>query len=251
MARAREDRTVAFEPYRVLSNTLAYLMRPTDSRILLVTSAIDGEGKTSVSINLARAVALSGQPVALVETDLRQPSFAHYFRFEDNAPGLTTALVGGQPARDFLRTISPTLRDLSVLPSGPLPPNPTELLRSGQMRDLLAELSSGGRMVILDAPLLLSIADAQVLLDHPQVDACLVVARAYRTTRDEARRARAIIDQHRLSPLGLVVTGAPEVEAGYRYYGMTKGYGVEAWTRSGDGGPDGTTAFDTERETTT
>jgi tyrosine-protein kinase len=249
VARGREGRTAAFEPYRVLSNTLGYLMRPQDGRIVLVTSAIDGEGKTSVSINLARAVALAGQPVALVETDLRQPSFARYFRFDETSPGLTTALVARQPAREFLRTISPTLRDLSVLPSGPLPPNPTELLQSGQMRDLLVELSSGGRWVILDAPLLLSIADAQVLLDHPQVDACLIVARAYRTTRDEARQARAIVDQHRLNPLGLVVTGAREAEGTYRYYGMTKGYGVEAWTRTGDGGPEPSPALDAERET--
>ena len=87
------------------------------------------------------------------------------------------------------------------------------------MGELLRELAEEVDLVILDAPPLLPVADAQVLLDHPQVDACLVVARAYSTTRDEARRSRAVLERHRRRNLGLVVNGLRELDSGYEYYG--------------------------------
>ena len=81
---------------------------------------------------------------------------------------------------------------------------------------MLRELAQDADLVILDAPPLLPVADAQVLLDHPQVDGCLVVARAYQTTRDEARRARAILERHGLERVGLVVNGVRELDGRLR-----------------------------------
>ena len=229
-ARTQEERSVGFEPYRVLRNALGFVELTHDLTTIMVTSAMPSEGKSSVSMNLARAIALSGQRVILVECDLRRPALARHLGIADNGTGLTTALVGRRSATELLQPVSPGLAHLSLLPSGPLPPNAAELLRSPRMGALLAELTADGSRVIIDAPPLLPVADAQGLLDHPQIDGALVVARAYQTTREEVRRSRALLNQHRLQPLGIVVTGLREEKA-YGYYGVDPG-GVP---RQGDG----------------
>jgi len=179
---------------------------------------VPGEGKSTVAAGLARTMALAGEQVVLVEADLRRPTFHEQFQFDRDPRGLTNALVGGASIRDLRRSALPGLRTLTVVPAGPLPPNPTELLRSPEMQAVLRELAEQVDMIVLDAPPLLPVADAQVLLDQPQVDACLVVARAFQTTREQARRARAILDRHPLRPVGLVVNGLREKDSGYDYY---------------------------------
>ncbi len=218
----QRDRQAALEPFRILRNGLGLLGGPGEVRVILVSSAVPSEGKSTVAAGLSRAIALSGQSVALVEVDLRRPTFHQQFDLGGDPRGLTSALVGGIPVRDLLRPVLPGLRTLQVLPSGPLPPNSAELLRSPEMGSLLSELSAEVDVVILDAPPLLPVADSQVLLDHPQVDACLIVARAYQTTRDEVRRTRAVLDRHRLRNLGLVVNGIRGLDSGYDYYGSSE-----------------------------
>jgi len=209
-----EKHLSTFEPYRILSNSLGFASFSREVNVLLVTSASGAEGKTTVAANLARAVALSGQRVILAELDLRRPSFGSQFEL-DTSQGLTTTLMGRRSLDETLRPAAPDMPNLLVLPSGPLPPNTAELLQTRQMSDLLVQLRERSDLVILDAPPLLPVADAQVMLDHPQVDACIIVARAHQTTRDDARRARAIVELHRLAPLGIVVTGVRERSTDY------------------------------------
>lgn len=225
---SQKERQAALEPFRILRNGLTFLQIRSDVKVVLVTSAVPGEGKSTVAAGLARATALAGQRVVLVEADLRRPTFHQQFDLGADHRGLTAALVGGVPVRELLRNVLPGLRTLSVLPSGPLPPNSAELLRSAEMGMLLRELSQDADLVILDAPPLLPVADAQVLLDHPQVDGCLVVARAYRTTRDEVRRARAVLERHGLEGIGLVVNGVRELDGHYEYYGTSDHSAVSA-----------------------
>jgi protein-tyrosine kinase len=116
-----------------------------------------------------------------------------------------------------------------VLFSGPLPPNPSELLSSPKIAELIEELASDHDMVIVDSPPLNPVADAQVLLDNPAVHAVLLVARAGKTTRDEAHRAKAILDRHLVEPVGLVVTGLRDgARYGYESYGPARRAGTEA-----------------------
>jgi capsular exopolysaccharide synthesis family protein len=213
-----QDARAAFEPYRILRNSIAFASLQRETRIVMITSAAIGEGKTTVAVNLARAAAVAGQRVVLVEADLRRPSFSRHFNLGTAGGGFTSAVVGGQPVADLLRGGVPGLRDLLVLPAGPLPPNSAELLLSGQTGVVLADLRAEADLVILDCPPLLPVADARVLLDRPEVDACILVAREYLTTRDQVRRTRAVLEQHRLYPLGLAVTGVREKGA-YEYYG--------------------------------
>lgn len=218
-AKTQQQKAIGFEPYRVLRNAIGFAELTQRLDVIMITSAMPAEGKTSVSVNLARAIALSGQRVVLVECDLRRPALAGQLRITDPGGGLTTALVGRRPVLDLLRPVSPGLGHFSLLPSGPLPPNAAELLRSPRMGAVLEELAADGTRIVIDAPPLLPIADAQGLLDHPQINGALIVARVRQTTREQARRARAVLDQHRLQPLGIVVTGLKE-EGSYGYYGV-------------------------------
>jgi capsular polysaccharide biosynthesis protein len=154
-AATNRDRQAALEPFRILRNSLAYI---------------------SVKPDIARAAALAGQRVILVECDLRRPTFHQQFDLGGDPRGLTTALIGGVPVSELVRPVHSGLRALTVLPSGPTPPNAAEVFLSAEMRGVLRELSDLADLVVLDCPPLLPVADSHVLLDNPQVDACIVVS---------------------------------------------------------------------------
>lgn len=212
------ERTGLLEPYRILRSALdfAAVTRPLDS--LLVTSAVPGEGKTTVAVDLAHAVALTGRNVVLAEFDLRRPTFARHFDMRAGE-GFTTAITGEDAAAGLLMEPLRDLPNLSVLTSGRLPPNPSELLGSPGIGDILAELMSDDGLLIVDAPPLNPVADAQALLNNPLIHAVLIVARVNLTTREEVRRARAILDRHPVEPVGIVVTGLRDAgRYGYEPY---------------------------------
>jgi capsular exopolysaccharide synthesis family protein len=217
-ATSARERTSHLEPYRILRSALdfAAVTRPLDS--LLVTSAVSGEGKTSVAVDLAHAIALTGRPVILAELDLRRPTFAAHFDLRPEE-GFTTALTRGERATHLLAQPLAELPNLSVLPAGLLPPNPSELLGSAAVGEVLSELVGEGGLLILDAPPLNPVSDAQILLSNPLVHAILLVARVDLTTREEVRRARAILDRHAVEPVGIVVTGLRDASRyGYEPY---------------------------------
>jgi capsular exopolysaccharide synthesis family protein len=204
-ARRAKERQGLLEPVRILRSALDFAAVTHQLDTLLVTSAIPGEGKTTVAVDLAQAVALTGHRVVLMELDLRRPTFATHFKL--GTRGLMTALAYGEPLSEVLVEPFPDLPNFSVLPAGPLPPNPSELLGTERITEMIAEFAHDGAMVIIDAPPLNPVADAQVLLNNPAINAAIVVARVNRTTRDEARLARSILDRHTVEPVGIVVTG--------------------------------------------
>ena len=179
-----------------------------------MTSAIAGEGKTTVAVDLAHAIALTGRHTVLIELDLRRPTFAKHFDL-DPGRGITTVLIGAASLEEVLVEPFPDLPNLSVLPSGRLPQNPSELLGSPRIAEIISELSSEDGIVIVDAPPLNPVADTQALLDSPAIHATLMVGRINLTTRDEVQRARAILDLHMVNPIGIVVTGLRDSN----YYG--------------------------------
>jgi polysaccharide biosynthesis transport protein len=215
------EREELLEPYRILRSALDFAAVARPLNTLLVTSAVAGEGKTTVAIDLAHTVALTGRRTVLVELDLRRPTFAEHFEL-DAAHGLTTVLTGrGQLSELLLEPLSDA-PNLLVVPSGPLPHNPSELLGAPRLEEILAELAAGESMVIIDAPPLNPVADAQVLLNNRVLDAAILVARIERTTREEVRRARAILDRHTVVPVGIAVTGIRDAgRYGYDSYQAT------------------------------
>ncbi|MEA2419942.1 MAG: tyrosine-protein kinase [Thermoleophilaceae bacterium] len=205
------------EPFRILRTAVDFARVTRPVRTVMVTSAVRAEGKTSVAIGLAQAIALSGRAVILVELDLRHPSLARTFSMGDSG-GVTNALLGSEP-NDLLRRPLRELPDLEVLAAGVLPPNPAELLEAPALDVMLRSLlQDGKKTLVIDSAPLLPVADAQILLNKPAVDASVVVARQGVTTRDHARRARLILDGHAAAPIGLVVTGHTARDAyGYGY----------------------------------
>ncbi len=212
------ERDALLEPYRMVRSALDFAAVARQVDTLLVTSAVSGEGKTTVAVDLAHVEALADRRVVLVEMDLRRPTFAEHFGFRSRE-GLTTALVHGGRVEDLLVQPFPSLTNLSVLPAGLLPPNPSEMLGSPRIAELLAELTREDAIVIIDAPPLNPVADAHVLLNNAAIHAAVVVARVDRTTRDEVRRARTILDGHSVEPVGLIVTGLRDAgRYGYEPY---------------------------------
>jgi tyrosine-protein kinase len=220
LPRAQRPRTPlspeALESFRILRSALGFLADDAELPTVLVTSATTGEGKTTVAAGLAYATALSGHRVVLVEADLRRPSLHKQFSLRPDNRGLTTVLIGEASVEDVLQAPVEDLPNLRVLPSGPFSPHPSELLASREMTLVLSDLTRNADFVVIDSPPLLPVADSQVLLEQPVIDATLVVGRTYMTTRDQARRTRAILDRQRVTNAALVVVGGHE-PAEYSY----------------------------------
>jgi capsular exopolysaccharide synthesis family protein len=158
------------EGFRKLRTNLAYMDVDHPPRVIVVTSPKQSDGKSTVAANLAAAIAIGGQPVTLIDGDLRRPTIADSMAVVDGA-GLTDVLVGRVSAADVIQD-HPDVPGLRILASGAIPPNPSELLGSNAMRTLIHELAAEA-MVVIDAPPLLPVTDAAVLTRS--ADGALVV----------------------------------------------------------------------------
>jgi polysaccharide biosynthesis transport protein len=205
-SRLAAERRELLEPYRILRSAVEFAAVSHQLDTLMVTSATSGEGKTTVAVDLAHAVALTGRHTVLIELDLRRPTFARHFHL-DQSRGITTVLVGSASLQEMLIEPFAMLPNLSVIPAGRLPQNPSELLSSPRVAEMISELTTEDGIVIIDAPPLNPVADTQVLLLNPAIHATLLVARMNLVTREEARRARTVLDRHMVNPIGVVVTG--------------------------------------------
>lgn len=205
------------EAFRQLRTNLQFVDVDRKPRSIVVTSSVPSEGKSTTTCNLAIALTQAGLRVILVEADLRRPRLAGYLGIE-GAVGLTDALVGRADLDDLLQAWGDG--NLQVLASGPTPPNPSELLGSEQMGELLRDLESRCDLVLLDAPPLLPVTDAAVLTAH--ASGAIVVIRSGRTTREQATRAVEILRGVDAHVYGAVINMVPTKGPGadkYGYYG--------------------------------
>lgn len=211
------------EALRELRTNLSYVDVDNPPRILLVTSSMPAEGKSTMSANLATTIARTGQPVVVVDADMRHPSQGKTFGIPNGA-GLSDVLAGRVSLRDVLQDpgVSPNLR---VLTAGRTPPNPSELLGSRTMRELLVALSELA-VVIVDAPPLLPVTDAAVL--SKSVDGVLLVVNAKSTKLDQLGKALRTLTQAADNLTGIVLNRVPrrgQDAVNYGYYGAEYGYG--------------------------
>ena len=211
------------EAYRTLRTNLSYVDIDHDRKSIVITSAVSGETKTTTSCNLAIALAQSGARVLLVEADLRRPMAATSLGME-NAVGLTTVLTGQVDLDSAVQSWGGGLFDF--LGSGALPPNPTELLGSRQMGELIAVMSERYDMVIFDAAPTLPVADAAVLA--AQFQGAVYVARHGRVTVDQVRHAMDNMARVSANVLGVVLTLAPKTKRGQGYGYYQYGYESQA-----------------------
>ncbi|BCW59996.1 capsular exopolysaccharide synthesis family protein [Paenarthrobacter nicotinovorans] len=212
-----QDYAVA-EAIRELRTNLQFMDVDEPPRIIVVTSALPGEGKTTVVANLAQTIAASGQRVVVVDGDLRRPTVAKTFGLLTNV-GLTDVLIGRATLNDVLQPWGES-GDLFVLGAGSVPPNPSELLGSNVMRTLLEDIAKHA-IVLVDAPPLLPVTDAAILT--ARTDGALVVSRAGKTTYDQLKRALQNLERVKGRPLGLIINGVSRKSSkgedyGYQYY---------------------------------
>ncbi len=209
-----QPRSAVSEAYRTLLTSIDFAGLDRPIRTLMLTSASPEEGKSSTLANLAVVAAQEGRKVIVVDCDLRRPSLHSIFGLS-NGEGLTTALMNAETLREPpLRSVG--VDGLSVLTSGPIPPNPLELLGSRRMEELLAGLAGRADMVLVDAPPVVAVADAAILAS--KVDAVLLVVQAGRAKRDYVERAKALLEKANARIIGAALTNVQADSLLTRYY---------------------------------
>jgi capsular exopolysaccharide synthesis family protein len=202
------------EAFRTLRTNLEFSSLDKAIRSMVVTSASPEEGKSTTLANLAVTIAQAGKKVILVDCDLRRPSLNQIFNAR-GAPGFTDmmrddALMGKPPLQDT------SVANLRLLASGTIPPNPSELLASRRMGEVIAALQQLADVVLFDAPPIVAVTDAAVLAS--KVDAVLLVVSAGKTKRDHAKKAKALLEKVNAHLIGTVLTNVKGEASLYQYY---------------------------------
>lgn len=208
------------ESYRALRTSILLSTPQHPPKVILVSSSLPQEGKTTTCINTAAVLAQTNARVLLIDADLRRPSIHRHFGLHDRQ-GLSSVLAGSCTLDRAICPIS-AIENLFVLPAGPVPPAPSELLASPAIRDVIEQCRSQFDLIIIDTPPVLSVTDAVLL--SAEVDCCLLVVRAAKTTKAALLRTRDLLQQVNACVMG-VVLNAVNLESqdayyyNYHYYG--------------------------------
>lgn len=216
---ARASRSIRAEAFRQLRTALQFVDIKDPVHVLAVTSALPGEGKSSTSINLALVFAETGRQCLLLEADLRRPRISDYLGIP-NSRGLTDVLVGQSRLEDVIQSWGES--DLHVLPSGTLPPSPSELLGSAQMSSLLSSLRQSYDIIVVDTPPVLPVTDTAVISSI--VDGTLVVVRAGKTSKAQLAATMATLLNVDARIVGTVLNGTHRRRFGDDARGDSYGY---------------------------
>lgn len=208
------DKTFPFaakEAYNSLRTNLLYALSPTNGKIVAVTSSNAGEGKSTVSINLALTMATAKVKILLIDADLRRPSIHKKLKI-DNSTGLSRFIVGFETMSDALkREVFP---NLDVMTSGPVPPNPSELLGSENMRIFLQKASDYYDYIIIDTPPVNIVTDVAVMADC--ISGVLLVTSYGNTTFEDVKKANITLEKVNAKLLGMVVAGVENKKSIYK-----------------------------------
>lgn len=202
------------EAYRILRTNLDFAMLGQPFKTLLITSAGPGEGKSTVIANLGITMAQAGKDTLLLDCDLRKPLLHKLFGLA-NWRGFTNLLVEKGVTADEVIQDTP-VSGLKVLTSGPLPPNPSELLASQQTARVLQEVQEKFQLVLIDSPPAMAVADAAILA--AKVDGVLLVVRSYETRPNMALEAKNLLNNSNARIIGVVLNGVPSGSDHYYYY---------------------------------
>jgi len=221
----RRPKSDISESYRALRTAILLSASGSPPRVMLVTSALPQEGKTTTSINTAVTLAQKGARVLLIDADLRRPSIHKIFNIKPKV-GLSTVLTGSSTPENTITHV-PQLPNLYLLPAGPPPPHPAELLGSNLMKHLILQWREQYDHVIFDTPPALSVTDSILL--SVDMDAVVLVIRSGNTTKAALRRTRELLGQVNARVLGVVVNAvdvdSPDYYHYYYYGSKVGGYG--------------------------
>ncbi|MCJ1998641.1 polysaccharide biosynthesis tyrosine autokinase [Lactococcus paracarnosus] len=205
------------EQYRTIRTTIDFKMADQGMKSLLVTSSEASAGKSTTIANLAVTFAQQGKKVLVIDGDLRKPTVDKTFKVQ-NSVGLTNILMNQYAIQDVLQRTRIS-GNLTVITSGPIPPNPSELLGSNAMKQLLDTVTGYFDVVLLDTPPLSAVTDAQILSSY--VEGVVIVVHANQTRKDGLLKAKNLLDQVNANILGVVLHGTePKDSTSYYYYGV-------------------------------
>lgn len=209
--------SVIAEQIRALRTNLSFLRESrTGSQVLLFTSSINGEGKSFLSLNLGASLALVGSRTVILEMDLRKPQLRNSLNLDDG-PGLSNYLIGETNVDEIIHPVLDN-ENYYIIRSGPLPPNPSELLSSARLEKLILELRDRFNYVIIDAPPIGLVTDAQLIA--PYVDATLYIVRHDVTPRNYLKMIDMLHREKRFNKLNIVLNGVGDGEPNYYSYGQ-------------------------------
>jgi polysaccharide biosynthesis transport protein len=230
---ANRSKSREAEAYRVVRTSLFFSSRGGGHKVIQVTSPDVGDGKSTLAANLAVSIAQSGKAVLIIDCDFRRPRIHKLFDVKATR-GLASVILGEAELADVIQASA--VAGLSVLPCGPIPNNPAELLTQPRLKELLTHLREKYDFVVIDTPPLLAVTDPSVVAPH--VDGIIMTVRISKNGRPHAQRAKEILATLGANVLGVVVNGIGRNAEGYGYDKYHYGYSYQsyeyAYTNNGD-----------------
>ena len=201
------------EQYRTIRTNIQFSAVDEDIRTIVVTSSGPGEGKSTTAANLAVVFAQQGKRVLLIDSDLRKPTVHYTFNFT-NTFGLTNVLTRQSQLHDVVKETME--KNLYILTSGPIPPNPAELLSSRAMEQLMKDVEEEFDVVLFDSPPLLAVTDGQILAS--KCDGTILVVSSGKTETEQAVKAKELLNAANSHILGVVLNSKKMENSNYYYY---------------------------------
>jgi len=217
------------EAFRALRTALLLSQADRPPQVILVTSALPREGKTTAAANLAVTLAQLGDKTLLIDADLRKPGVGRLLNLGDGKYAGLSSYLAGVSSLDLVTVPHPAIPNLSAIPTGPLPPNPADLLSSHKLADAIQELRSKHKFIVIDSPPIMAATDAVIL--SVLADGVLLVVRSGETPKEAFSRTRDLLASVKCRMLGVVLnavdSSAPDYYYSYRYYPYSYGYGPQ------------------------
>lgn len=208
----KQPKSIAAESYRTLRTNIQYSSFDKEYKVIMVTSSEPGEGKSTTAGNLALCLAQGDKKVILVDCDLRKPSLHKKFKVS-NIIGLSDVIIGKE---ELVTAIHRYNKNLVILTSGKIPPNPSEMLSSKTMTGLLEELKNNFDYIILDTPPVQAVTDSQIL--STKADGTIIVVKAERTKKDSVENSINLLKKVNANIIGTVLNGVDNSRNKYYYY---------------------------------
>jgi len=217
------------EAFRALRTALLLSQADHPPQVILVSSALPREGKTTAAANLAVTLAQLGDKTLLIDADLRKPGVGRLLNLGDGKYAGLSSYLAGVSSLDLVTIPHPVIPNLSAIPTGPLPPNPADLLSSHKLADAIEELRSKHKFIVIDSPPIMAATDAVIL--SVLADGVLLVVRSGETPKEAFARTRDLLASVKCRMLGVVLnavdSSSPDYYYSYRYYPYSYGYGPQ------------------------
>jgi succinoglycan biosynthesis transport protein ExoP len=227
------------EAFRALRTALLLSQPEHPPQVILVTSALPREGKTTAAANLAVTLAQLGDKTVLIDADLRKPGVGRLLNLGSGKYAGLSSYLAGASTLDQVTIPHPSIPNLAAIPTGPLPPNPADLLSSHKLAEAIAELRTKFKFVVIDSPPIMAATDAVIL--SVQTDGVLLVVRSGETPKEAFTRTRDLLVSVKSRLLGVVLNAvdasAPDYYYSYRYYPYSYGYGQQETLESQEDSP--------------